>query len=105
MYSIFENGGKQYTVKVGDVLSVDLMENNENDKVTFDKVMSITDNNDVIFGNPYIKNAKIEAKVLQNVKDKKVIVFKFKRKTTFKKLRGHRQKYTVVQIENISKGD
>ena len=79
MYSVVEISGKQYNVKKGDIIAVDKLDKNKDDIIEFENVMVIKDK-DIVIGNPYIKNAKVKAKVLDHQKDKKVLVFKFKRK-------------------------
>jgi len=99
MYAIIETGGKQQKVLTGDVLDVELIENTRS--VTFDNVLLIVDGDNVAVGTPYVKGAKVAAKVLGNVKDDKVTSFKFKNKTNYHRTIGHRQNYTRVQIEDI----
>ena len=101
MFSIVEIGGKQYNVKKGDIITVEKLDKKVNEEVEFSNVISIIDNKEIKTGNPYIKNAKVIAKVIDNQKDKKVIVFKFKRKKNYKRLKGHRQPYSLVKIEAI----
>jgi len=103
MKVIFEDRGSQYTVKEGDVIAIDLMEKNPNDEIEFENVLLLKkDEKDIEIGTPYIKNAKIKAKVIENKKDKKILVFKFKRRKNEKRLKGHRQQYTIIKIESIN---
>jgi large subunit ribosomal protein L21 len=102
MFAIIEIGGKQYKVQKDSVLDVELLEGKkEGDAVSFDKVLMVSDNSDIKVGTPYIKGAKIDGKVLSVAKDKKVVTFKFKRKTNYHRTIGHRQTYTRVKIETI----
>ncbi len=101
MYAIIETGGKQYTVKVGDLLSVEKLNVEAGGKVVFDKVLFVSDNGAVKVGNPTVEGASVEAVVEENGLGKKVMVFKYKPKTGFRKKKGHRQPYTKVKIENI----
>jgi large subunit ribosomal protein L21 len=102
MFAIIETGGKQYKVQKDSVLDVELLEGKkEGDAVSFDKVLMVSDNSDIKVGTPYIKGAKIDGKVLSVAKDKKVVTFKFKRKTNYHRTIGHRQTYTRVKIETI----
>lgn len=100
MYAIIETGGKQLKVSENDVIFVEKLEVNEGDKVTFDKVLMIGDDKTVI-GNPYIAEAKVEATVEKQGKDKKIIVFKYKPKKSSKTKQGHRQPYTKLTITKI----
>ena len=101
MYSVVEIAGKQYNVKKGDIIAVDKIDKNKDETIEFDNVMLIKDK-DILVGDPYIKNAKVKAKVIDHQKDKKAVIFKFKRKKNYKRLKGHRQPYTMVKIEGIT---
>lgn len=101
MYAVIETGGKQYTVKEGDVLSVEKLEVSEGDKVEFDRVLLISAEEETKVGSPLVEGAKVVAEVLENGKGKKVIVYKFKAKKGFSKKKGHRQPFTKVKISSI----
>lgn len=101
MYAVIQTGGKQYRVEKGDILDVELLGKEAEEKVAFDKVLLISDNGNVKIGKPYVENAKVEAKVLENIKDKKVVIYKFKHKTGYRRRQGHRQRYSRIQIEDI----
>jgi len=98
MKAIIETGGKQYNVKVGDVIYVEKLDVEEGEKVVFDKVLM---SNDVI-GNPYVEGAQVEGVVVKNGKGKKLTIFTYKpNKTSTRKKQGHRQPYTKVEIKKI----
>ncbi len=97
MYAIIETGGKQYLVRENEALFIEKLDVNENDEVVFDKVLMVNGK----AGNPYVENAKVTAKVLQQGKAKKIIVFKYKAKKHSQKKQGHRQPFTKVQIVTI----
>ena len=101
MYAVISTGGKQYKVAEGDVIRVEKLGAEEGSKVSFDKVMLIG-GDELTIGKPYIDGASVEATVTANGKDKKVIVYKYKRKTGYHKKNGHRQQYTQVKIEKIN---
>ncbi|WP_071027875.1 50S ribosomal protein L21 [Peptoniphilus raoultii] len=101
MYAIIETGGKQYRVEAKDKIKVEKLDLSVGDKVVFDKVLVIGDDN-VKVGKPYIEGAKVEGKVLLQAKDKKVIVYKYKPKKNERKKKGHRQPFTLVEIESIN---
>ncbi len=101
MYAIIESGGKQLRVEVGQKVFVEKLNVNENDTYVFDKVLLFSDNG-VKVGNPYLKNAKVEAKVVKNGLNKKIRIHKYKAKTTYRRTMGHRQPYTCLLIEKIS---
>ena len=102
MYAVIETGSKQYRVSTGDVLDVELLD--DQNSVTFNNVLLLADGEKVEVGTPYIKGAKVSAKVLGVNKDDKVTTFKFKNKTNYHRTIGHRQNYSRVQIEEIKHG-
>lgn len=101
MYAVIETGGKQYRVQNGDELFIEKLAVEEGEKVTFDKVLLISNDGKLEVGKPYVENAKVEASVVKNGKAKKVIVFKYKAKKNYRKKKGHRQPYTKVKIDSI----
>jgi len=102
MYAIVDSCGRQYKVAEGDLVFVQKLEANEGEKVTFDNVLFVADGDKITVGNPTVKNAKVEATVVKQGKEKKIIVFKYKAKKNERKKQGHRQPYTQVKIEKIS---
>lgn len=101
MYAIIATGGKQYKVSEGDVIRVEKLGAEADEKVTFDQVLLVSDA-EVKVGEPTVANASVEATVVGNGKAKKVIVYKYKRKTGYHKKNGHRQAYTEVKIDKIN---
>ena len=98
MKAIIETGGKQYNVKVGDVIYVEKLDVEEGKKIVFDKVLMANG----VVGNPLVKGASVEGKVIKNGKGKKIRIFTYKpNKTSTRKKQGHRQPYTKVEITNI----
>ena len=98
MKAILETGGKQYNVQVGDVVYVEKLDVEEGKKVVFDKVLMANG----VIGNPYVKGASVEGKVVKNGKGKKINIFTYKpNKTSTRKRQGHRQPYTKVEITKI----
>lgn len=102
MYAILETGGKQYKVAEGDVLFVEKLNANEGDVVTLENILAFSKDGNLVIGNPVVDGAKVEAKVLEQGKAKKVIVFKYKAKKDYRKKQGHRQPYTKIVIEKIN---
>ena len=102
MYAIIETGGKQYNVKPGDRIYVEKLEANPGDSVSFDSVLFISGEGEPQIGTPYISGASVTASVLEQGKEKKVVVFKYKPKKSFQKKKGHRQPFTSVRIEAIN---
>ena len=101
MYAIVEACGKQYKVEKGDVVFFEKLDTDEGKKITFDKVVLVSDEKDTQIGNPYVKGVKVEGKVVSHGKAKKIIVFKMKPKKNERKKQGHRQPYTKVEITAI----
>ena len=101
MYAIIESCGRQYKVTEGDVVFFEKLEVEEGKKVTFDKVVLLSDDGKVEVGAPYVKGIKVEGKVVAHGKGKKIIVFKYKAKKNYRRKQGHRQPYTKVEITAI----
>lgn len=101
MFAVIKTGGKQYKVQVGDILHIEKLIVEEGQKVTFDQVLLIDDNGKTLIGTPFIEDAQVKAEVIENFKDKKVIVFKKKRRKQYKRKRGHRQELTRIKVEEI----
>ena len=101
MYAVIEACGKQYKVEEKDVVFFEKLDAEEGKKVTFDKVILVSDDGKVQVGNPYVKGVKVEGKVVAHGKGKKIIVFKMKAKKNERKKQGHRQPYTKVEITSI----
>ena len=99
MYAIIATGGKQYKVAEGDVIRVEKLGVEAGETVTFDQVLAVS--NDGLKVGEDVKNASVTASVVGNGKGKKVIVYKYKRKTGYHKKNGHRQPFTKLQIKSI----
>ncbi len=100
MYAIIATGGKQYKVAEGDIVKVEKLGAEAGAEVVFNNVIAIRD--DSLKVGAEVANANVTASVVENGKDKKVIVYKYKRKTGYHKKNGHRQQYTKVKIEKIN---
>ena len=103
MFAVVEINDKQHMIKEGDVLTID--GNIDKKKITYSNILLITDGKKTSIGQPYVKDAKVEAEILETGKREKDIVFKFKRKTGYKLTRGHRQNSTVIKIKKINTGE
>ncbi|MCI5937531.1 MAG: 50S ribosomal protein L21 [Eubacterium sp.] len=101
MYAIIATGGKQYKVEEGDVIKVEKLGLEAGAEVTFDQVLLVGDK-DVKVGTPTVAGASVKASVVSEGKAKKVIVYRYKRKTGYHKKNGHRQPFTQVKIEKIN---
>lgn len=101
MYAIIATGGKQYKVSEGDVIRVEKLGVEAGSAYTFDQVLMVG-GDEVKVGEPLVAGATVEASVLEDGKEKKIIVYKYKRKTGYHKKNGHRQQYTEVKIDKIN---
>lgn len=106
MYAIIEDHGRQYTVREGDVIRIDLKDMNEKEQITFDRVLMLRGDGDspeeTQVGTPTVAGASVTATVLGMFKDKKIVVRKFKRRKNYRRKQGHRQRYTQVRIDTIA---
>ena len=101
MYAIIATGGKQYKVAEGDIIMVEKLGLDAGSAVTFDQVLAVSDG-ELTVGCPTVAGATVSGTVVKEGKAKKVIVYKYKRKTGYHKKNGHRQLYTQVKIDKIS---
>jgi len=100
MYAIIATGGKQYKVSEGDVIKVEKLDAEAGNTVTFDQVIAVSDG--TLKVGEDVASANVTATVMEQGKGKKVIVYKYKRKTGYHKKNGHRQAYTQVKIDKIN---
>ena len=103
MYAIVEIAGQQFKVEKNQQIFVHRLNSKEGGKVVFKNVLLVDDNEKIQIGTPYVKNTKVTAKVLKHLKGDKIIVFKKKRRKGHQKKNGHRQNFTLVQVDKISK--
>ena len=100
-YAVFKTGGKQYRVKPGDTLDVELLPDEVDSVAEFGEVLALSDGGEVTIGAPLVEGAKVTAQVLSHYKDRKLMVFKYKAKNRYRRKRGHRQTYTRLRIQDI----
>ena len=105
MLAIFKTGGKQYSVKAGQILKVEKLDGNKGDSISFDNVLAVSEKSSHTIGSPLIEGASIQAKILDQIRDKKIIVFKKRQRQNYRHTQGHRQYLTVLQIESIAIGN
>ena len=104
-FAVIETGGKQYKVSASNILKVEKLDIQKGKKVEFKKVLLVNDDKTIEVGNPTISGAVVEGLILDNIKDKKILVFKKRRRQNSRKRYGHRQLLSKVQITKIlSKG-
>lgn len=103
-YAIFTTGGKQFRAEPGVTIKVPLLEAEPGSSVTFDRVLLASDGKDVHAGQPVVKGAKVTAEVVRHGKGKKIRVYRFARRTGFRRHAGHRQGFTEVKIADVKLG-
>lgn len=104
MYAIIETGGKQFKVKVGDILKVDKFNLDPNQEIIFDRVLFLQSDKGIKIGNPYINGLKVKAEIIEEAKSDKILVYRPPSKKAIKKLRGHKQWYAKIKIKEIVGG-
>lgn len=102
MYAIIKTGGKQYRVSEGDVISVEKLNVASGEKIVFNEILIVENDGEIQIGAPVVTGATVEGTVVQQGKEKKIVVFKYKPKKDYRKKQGHRQPFTRVKIEKIS---
>ena len=102
MLAIFKTGGKQYSAKAGQILKVEKLEGIKGDDISFTNILAISDNKSNSIGTPILKDATIKAKIVDQIRDKKIIVFKKRKRQNYRLTQGHRQYLTILKIESIS---
>ncbi|KTD31989.1 50S ribosomal protein L21 [Legionella maceachernii] len=103
MYAVIKAGGKQYRVKEGDVIKIELMSDDVGNEINFSEVLMLADGDKVTLGSPLVEKAAVKAEVLAHGRHKKIKIIKFRRRKHHMKQMGHRQYYTQVKITAISK--
>lgn len=100
-YAIIATGGKQYRVSEGDEVLVEKLDIAEGEKVVFDQVLAVIKKGELVVGTPMVSGAKVTGKVVEHGKGDKILVFKYKAKSNYRRRQGHRQPFTKVVIEKI----
>lgn len=102
MQAVIETGGKQYLVAPKDKVEIEKLAGTAGETITFDKILLTADGSKINLGKPYISGVKVTAKVLEQKKADKIVVFKYRNKSRYRRKQGHRQQQTVVQIQTIA---
>lgn len=103
LYAIIEINGKQYKIKINDIIKIDKIKNKIKNIIYIKKIIAIKTIKNLNIGNPFIINYKIKSKIIKNCKYKKIKIFKIKRRKHYQKNQGHRQQYTKLKIQSIFK--
>ena len=101
MFVIIKNGGKQYKVQSGDIVKLDYLGEDKGKKLSLREVLACNVNNKDLIGKPFLDNVEVKIEILENKKDKKILVFKKRRRHNSRRLNGHRQSLSVVKISDI----
>ena len=102
MYAVVKTGGKEYRISQGDLIRVEKMEGKVGDQVTMKDILMVSHEGQVQVGNPLLVNAVITGEIVQQVKGKKVLTYKMKRRKNYRRTKGHRQTYTYIRVNEIS---
>ena len=101
MYAVFKLSGIQFSAEEGEIIKAPLQNAKQGDKIDITDVLLVKDKGNTLIGTPYVADAKIQAEVLGHGKDDKVLIYKYKRRTKYRRTQGHRQKYSEVKINKI----
>ncbi len=102
MYAVIKTGGKQYKVSQGDILKVEKLNAAPGDEIEISDVLMIVDGEEITLGTPVVEGASVKAKIIEQGRAKKVIVFKKKRRKGYRVKNGHRQPFTAIEIQQVT---
>jgi len=102
MYAVLKTGGKEYRVSKGDLIRVERLEGKVGDPVALKEVLMVSMEGEVQVGTPRLANAVVTGEIVQHTRGKKVLIFKMKRRKNYRRLKGHRQPYTYIKVNDIS---
>jgi large subunit ribosomal protein L21 len=101
MYAVISSGGKQHRVSEGDTIRIEKVPGDVGTSVSFDEVLMVSENDNVLVGQPTLSNVTVSGHIVEQDRGKKIIVFKYKRRKGYRKKQGHRQDYTALKIDSI----
>lgn len=104
MYAVIRTGGKQYRVEEGDVVKIEKIDGERGSELTFDDVLLVGNDDETHVGTPTVAGASVNGTIVEQDRDKKIVVFKFRRRKNYIRKQGHRQSYTRVRINGIAAG-
>ncbi|RPJ11039.1 MAG: 50S ribosomal protein L21 [Deltaproteobacteria bacterium] len=104
MYAVVKTGGKEYKISKGDLVRVEKLEGKVGDQVTLSDVLMVSDEGQVQVGTPFLANTMITGEIVQEIKGKKVLTYKMKRRKNYRRFKGHRQTYTYLKVNDIQTG-
>jgi large subunit ribosomal protein L21 len=102
MYAVVKTGGKEYRISKGDIIRIEKLEGKVGDQITLKDILMVSQEGQIQFGSPYLSNAVITGEITQEIKGKKVLTYKMKRRKNYRRFKGHRQTYTYLKVNDIS---
>ena len=105
VYAVIRSGGKQYRVSPGQRLRLERLDGAAGDRITFDDVLLVSGGGEVAVGTPKVESASVTGEIVEQGRGRKIRVFKYKNKTRYRRLRGHRQLHTAVLVDEVTLGD
>lgn len=102
MHAVIRTGGKQYRVQKGDIFNVEKLDAEVGSEITFDDILAVGTGDELTIGAPLVEGAAVKARIIKTDRLKKVIVFKFKRRKNYKRMKGHRQHFSRIEITDIT---
>jgi large subunit ribosomal protein L21 len=102
MYAVVKTGGKEFRISKGDIIRVEKLEGKAGDQVVLKDILMVSQEGQVQFGTPYLTNAMVTGEIVQEVKGKKVLTYKMKKRKNYRRFKGHRQTYMYLKINDIS---
>ncbi len=102
MYAVVKTGGKEYRISKGDIIRVEKLEGKIGDQVALKDVLMVSQEDQVQFGTPHLTNVLVTGEIVQEIKGKKTLTYKMKRRKNYRRFKGHRQIYTYLRVSDIS---
>lgn len=102
MYAVVKAGGKEYKVSQGDIIQIEKINGEIGDRVELKNVLMISLGEKIVVGKPYLENATVIGEIVRHAKGKKILIYKMKKRKNYRRLKGHRQNYTYLKINDIS---
>jgi large subunit ribosomal protein L21 len=102
MFAVVKTGGKEYRISKGDIIRVEKLEGKVGDQVTLNDVLMVSQEGQVQFGTPQLTKAEVVGQIVQQIKGRKVLTYKMKRRKNYRRMKGHRQNYTYLRVNDIS---
>ncbi len=102
MYAVVKAGGKEYKVSQGDIIQIEKIGGEIGDRVELKNVLMISLGEKIVVGKPYLENATVIGEIVRHAKGKKILIYKMKKRKNYRRLKGHRQNYTYLKINDIS---